>query len=313
MAIEDGSPDGKRNQATSFMGESHLADASGDAGSFTMRYCRGCSVVFCDRCVDLEAHLLYPRMTQMEARAKFFGLCKRAWQLNKQMLDIGEPERWPLHVPIASAQEICEVRDNRIRSLIFALRGQAGHQDEEDFGEEDEDECCNWCHVPLTPWHCVLECHLCGDGEPFCHSVCLREHILSAHAGSFTASLGESPSESVPHVDSLVRQAKKAGRQRTKDFKKLVVQTWKKGALSRTDAAELTDSEWMEDARAWDEAHFMLSDQEMDEVREQWMRNCTYKAAQRWMRMRTWFEKGEMQDYFEAVEMEAVVGDIMIP
>ena len=164
----------------------------------------------------------------------------------------------------------------------------------------------------MTPSHCVLECHLCEDGEPFCHSVCLREHILSAHAGSFTASLGESPSESAPHVDSLVRQAKEAARQRKKEFKKLALQTWEKGALSRTDCPELTDSEWM-DARALDEAHPMLSDQEMDEVREQWMRNCTCKAAQRWMRMRTWYEKGKMQDYFEAVEMEAEVGDIMIP
>ena len=42
------------------------------------------------------------------------------------------------------------------------------------------------------------------------------EQILSAHAGSFTASLGESPSESVPHVDSLVRQAKEASRDRNR-------------------------------------------------------------------------------------------------
>ena len=94
----------------------------------------------------------------MQARAAFFGLCKRAWQLNERMLDIEEPERWPQHFP--SAREIRKVRDNRIRSLIFALRKQAGHQDEEDFGEEDEDECCNWCHVPLTPRHYLLECDL---------------------------------------------------------------------------------------------------------------------------------------------------------
>ena len=195
----------------------HLVDGKiKDTGRFTIRYCKGCSVGLCDECVDKEARRVYPRMIQIEARAAFFGLCKRAWRLNERMLDIEEPERWPL--PFASAQEIRKVRDNRIRSLIFALRGQAGHHDEEDFGEEDEDECCNWCHEPLTSRHYVLECDLCGDGDTFCHSVCLREHILSAHPGTYIPSPGQSPSESAEVVDSLVRQAKEAGRKRNRSY-----------------------------------------------------------------------------------------------
>ena len=57
--------------------------------------------------------------------------------------------------------------------------------------------------------------------------------------------------------------------------------------MSRTDATNLTDSEWI-DARAWDE--------EMDGMREQWMREQTLKVAERWMRMRTWMAEGEKED-----------------
>ena len=48
-----------------------------DSGRFTVRYCKGCSVGLCDECIDKEACRVYPRMIQIEARAAFFGLCKR--------------------------------------------------------------------------------------------------------------------------------------------------------------------------------------------------------------------------------------------
>ena len=197
-----------------------------DPGGFTIRYCNGCSVGLCEECVDMEARRVYTRVCKIQARAAFFGLCKRAWQLNERMLDIEEPERWPQHVP--SAQEILKIRDNRIRTLIFALRQQAGHRDEEDFGEEDEARCCTWCHVPLTPQHHLLECDLCEDRSSalLCLSVCLREHILSAHAGAVIASAGaESAGAGIRVqesgvVDSLVRQAKEAARERNRSFHK---------------------------------------------------------------------------------------------
>jgi len=184
------------------------------------------------------------------------------------MLDIEEPERWPQHVP--SAQEIRKTHDHRILSLIFALRKQAGHRDEEDFGEEDEDRCCTWCHVPLTPRHYLLECDLCEGriSALLCHSVCLRDHTLSAHAGAVIASAGAEAAgvgirvQESGVVDSLVRQAKEAARERNRSFQ--MKEQIRKG-------------------------------------RERRMRLRTRK------RTRTWMEEGEKkdEDEGEAVEMDA--------